>query len=389
MSAPRILFPTRLETRKDLPIQFAHQAHLDALLEVGALPVLVPALGLTLDVLDTYLADADGLLLAEGGDIAPQDPDAPDADEYLDIDAEKDSVEFALAEYAVRAGLPTLATCRGAQVINVVAGGTLHTHLPRDLGTSVIHVDQDNYDGLRHGVDIREGSPLQVIYRSAKVSVTSVHHQGVRNLAPEFLADAHAPDGLIEAFHAPNHPFLLCVQYHPERQFPEQPGHLGLYAALIEAARRHAEQRTETTEKTPVSTGAGYSGTPLPKKLGIKPGHTVGLIDEPDRFREILDPLPKDVVFRTSARGRLDVIVAFFTARADYERRLASMSRAIFPDGGIWIAWPKRASKVPTDMTEDVVREVALPTGLVDNKVCAIDETWSGLRVVHRRELRR
>jgi hypothetical protein len=114
----------------------------------------------------------------------------------------------------------------------------------------------------------------------------------------------------------------------------------------------------------------------------------VGVLSEPEHFRSLLEPLPTDLLFRNSARGRLDVVVAFFTRRADFERRLPAMRKAIFPDGGLWIAWPKRASGVSTDMTEDVVRDVVLPTGLVDNKVCAIDETWSGLRVVHRRELR-
>ena len=133
---------------------------------------------------------------------------------------------------------------------------------------------------------------------------------------------------------------------------------------------------------------AGYSGTPLVAKLGIREGDTIALLDEPDGFRGLLVDLPSSVTVRTAARGRLDVVVAFFTRRAAFERRLAAMGRAVFPAGGLWIAWPKRASRVATDMTEDVVREVALPTGLVDNKVCAIDHTWSGLRVVWRKELR-
>ena len=87
-------------------------------------------------------------------------------------------------------------------------------------------------------------------------------------------------------------------------------------------------------------------------------------------------------------RGRADVIVFFTLSRAKLERRVEIAGRAIFPNGGLWIAWPKRASKIDTDMTEDVVRDVALPLGLVDNKVCAIDDTWSGLRIVWRRELR-
>jgi len=132
----------------------------------------------------------------------------------------------------------------------------------------------------------------------------------------------------------------------------------------------------------------GYSGTPLAKKLGINAEHRVALISEPESFRQLLDPLPPGVEFRSSLRGRADVVVLFTTARRTLELKIASAGRSVFPAGGVWVAWPKRASGVPTDMTEDVVRDVVLPMGLVDNKVCAIDETWSGLRVVWRRELR-
>jgi hypothetical protein len=133
---------------------------------------------------------------------------------------------------------------------------------------------------------------------------------------------------------------------------------------------------------------AGYSGTPLPTKLGIKEGHTVATLSEPDGFGATLGPLPAGADLVHDLRGHRDVVVAFFTARAALEKRLAALTKAIFPDGGLWIAWPKKASKVPTDITEDVVRAVALPTGLVDNKVCAIDDVWSGLRLVVRRENR-
>jgi hypothetical protein len=133
---------------------------------------------------------------------------------------------------------------------------------------------------------------------------------------------------------------------------------------------------------------AGYSGTPLPAKLGIKPESRVALVGAPDGFNETLGPLPPGVTVLRQLRGPLDVIIAFMTRRAELERRLPALRAALDPAGGLWVAWPKRASKVPTDITEDVIREVALPTGLVDNKVCAIDETWSGLRLVIRRELR-
>jgi hypothetical protein len=129
---------------------------------------------------------------------------------------------------------------------------------------------------------------------------------------------------------------------------------------------------------------AGYSGTPLPKKLGIKEGSTVAFSGASDDFETALGSLPDAVTVKRRVAAPLDVAVAFFTRRAQLERRLPGLGRAIHPDGGLWIAWPKRSSGVDTDLTEDVVRELALAGGLVDNKVCAIDETWSGLRLVYR-----
>lgn len=128
----------------------------------------------------------------------------------------------------------------------------------------------------------------------------------------------------------------------------------------------------------------GYSGTPLPRKLGIGPGKRVAFVAAPEGFRQTLGELPEDVTVRPRARGPLDVIVFFTVSRADLERRIAVLQRALDPAGSLWVAWPKRASKVETDMTEDVVREVALPRGVVDTKVAAIDDTWSGLRLVVR-----
>ena len=133
---------------------------------------------------------------------------------------------------------------------------------------------------------------------------------------------------------------------------------------------------------------AGYSGTPLPKKLGIKDGARVAFVDAPDDFGRIIGALPDGATEKARLRGPLDVIVFFTTSRAKLARRLDALRRAMAQDGRLWIAWPKKASKVPTDMSEDVVRDVALPTGLVDNKVAAIDDTWSGLQLVIRLEHR-
>ena len=136
------------------------------------------------------------------------------------------------------------------------------------------------------------------------------------------------------------------------------------------------------------SRSGGYSGTPLPRKLGIKEGAVVAFLDAPDDFVAVLGELPDGVAERTRLRGPLDVIVFFTVRRAHLERRIERLKAALHPAGRLWIAWPKRASKVETDMTEDVVRDVALPLGLVDNKVAAIDATWSGLQLVIRKELR-
>jgi hypothetical protein len=133
---------------------------------------------------------------------------------------------------------------------------------------------------------------------------------------------------------------------------------------------------------------AGYSGTPLHKKLGIKDGSRLAVLGAPDGFDDTLGELPPRVERRTQPRGSFDVVVFFTTERSQLERRLDALTRAIHPAGGLWVAWPKRASGLPTDLDENAIREVALPKGLVDNKVCAIDETWSGLRLVIRKENR-
>jgi len=136
--------------------------------------------------------------------------------------------------------------------------------------------------------------------------------------------------------------------------------------------------------------GAGYSGTPLPRKLGIGEGDEVALIGAPERFEYALGDLPDIASLHTDLAddARYDVILAFVTQRSELEAELPRLRARMAPACALWIAWPKRASRVPTDMTDQVVRDVALPTGLVDNKVCAIDDTWSGLRLVIRRENR-
>jgi hypothetical protein len=133
---------------------------------------------------------------------------------------------------------------------------------------------------------------------------------------------------------------------------------------------------------------AGYSGTPLAKKLGIKDGDRVALLGAPEGFERELQPLPDGVVLGTRLAPKPAVALAFFTQRSPLERRLPALEDAVRPAGSLWIAWPKKSSGVPTDLDENLLREVILPTGFVDNKVCAVTDVWSGLRFVLRRELR-
>jgi hypothetical protein len=131
---------------------------------------------------------------------------------------------------------------------------------------------------------------------------------------------------------------------------------------------------------------AGYSGTPLAKKLGLVPGIRAWFHDMPASVRaEIADAQADE---QPSASAGLQAAHIFVTERAALERQIAALRSLIAPNGFIWVSWPKKASKVPTDITEDTIREVALPTGLVDTKVCAVDETWSGLKLVIRKEHR-
>lgn len=128
---------------------------------------------------------------------------------------------------------------------------------------------------------------------------------------------------------------------------------------------------------------AGYSGTPLPAKLGIKLGHRLSFVHAPDDFRDTLGPLPDRVEF-VADDAAADLVV-FFTRRADELRQaFRGMGARVHPSGTVWIAWPKKASRVPTDLTEEVVRAIGLEAGMVDVKVCAIDAVWSGLKFVYR-----
>lgn len=133
---------------------------------------------------------------------------------------------------------------------------------------------------------------------------------------------------------------------------------------------------------------AGYSDTPLAKKLGYREGMRVRLVNAPDDYDRLISPLPDNIRFETRMGPGTDLVHLFATRAAELGRRLADCRRVLRPDAVVWASWPKQASGVDTDITEGTVREHALPLGYVDVKVCAVDDTWSGLKLVVRKELR-
>jgi hypothetical protein len=134
---------------------------------------------------------------------------------------------------------------------------------------------------------------------------------------------------------------------------------------------------------------AGYSGTPLPQKLGIKPGTIVVRIDAPADYRKLLGQIPSGVNFATRPVGNTKFVHLFVKERRALAEHLRQLRQKIAEDAAVWVSWPKKSSGVPTDITEDVIRTVALPLGFVDIKVCAVDEVWSGLKLMIRRENRK
>jgi hypothetical protein len=136
------------------------------------------------------------------------------------------------------------------------------------------------------------------------------------------------------------------------------------------------------------ASGSGYSGTPLAKKLGVHEGATVWPMAAPERYRALLEPLPPGVRLVARLSKVVDIAHLFCTQRAVLADALVRCRNTLASDAAVWVSWPKKAAKVPTDITEDTIREVALPLGFVDVKVCAVDEVWSGLKLVVRKELR-
>lgn len=236
---PRILITARREMRKARRIQFSGEAHHSLLLSLGALPIMVPAFEDVTAHIDTLVEWCDGILLTEGGDVGPTRRGSGDETSIglVELDDGKDALDFALLERALADDLPFLGICRGAQLLNVARGGHLHRDISRDVAGAIRHLSHDDYDGYRHPMEIEPSTLLSDIYGESEIRVTSVHHQANSTTGDGLVVSGRSPDGLAEAIEDPGRRFAVGVQFHPERQIKEHPGHRALYAAFVDAAR--------------------------------------------------------------------------------------------------------------------------------------------------------
>jgi putative glutamine amidotransferase len=240
MSKPLIgLTPTRMPNPSGRPALGINVPYVKSVTNAGGLPILIP-LDLSNDDLDVLLSRLDGILFTGGYDIDPRQYGNQVHPKVEWVDAERDRVEIYLVHAMIHSGKPFLGICRGLQVINVALGGSLYEHLPEQHPGEVCHDNHNlprNY--LAHSVYIQSDCQLAQILTNNQVQVNSLHHQGVRELAQELHATAIAPDGLIEAFELPLHPFGLAVQWHPEELQEYEPMRR-LFHAFIQSSQTRA-----------------------------------------------------------------------------------------------------------------------------------------------------
>ncbi len=206
--------------------------YIDTVRRAGGMPVLLPA---GEDNVQGLLSAVDGLLLLGGGDISPGLCGGESHEAIYETNEERDRFEISLALGAVKSGLPVLGICRGIQVLNVALGGTLHAHLPDVVGETVKHKPQPPC-AIQHELSLTPGSRLAEVMGQLEFSADSDHHQAIRELAPGLSVVAEAPDGVIEAVEMPDHPWLIAVQWHPERTAEDDPVQQRLFDQFVIAS---------------------------------------------------------------------------------------------------------------------------------------------------------
>jgi putative glutamine amidotransferase len=237
MPVPRIGITTeRRNSPAGLPLISIPEAYVQAVVQAGGCPVLVPP-GISEELLEALLGDLDGLLFTGGGDIEPGRYGAGPHPKIGEVDPDRDRVELHLLRRTLSSGLPFLGVCRGIQLLNAGLGGTLYADIADQHPGAQKHDFFPGWprDFLAHEIQVAEGSRLAQILGEPILRVNSMHHQGIRDLAPGLVSTAHAPDGLVEAAELPGHPFALAVQWHPEC-LPGDPKMRALFRAFVETA---------------------------------------------------------------------------------------------------------------------------------------------------------
>jgi putative glutamine amidotransferase len=210
------------------------QSYIHAVMQAGGVPVLIPSM-IAEDGWDAVYSRLDGILFSGGGDIALEHSPGEPHPRIDEVDLERDSVELKMLQSAASDSKPFLGICRGCQVMNVALGGTLYTHIPDQLPGALDHSYPGNMRTvLVHDVKIEEGTRIAEILGEPILKVNSLHHQGLKDIAPSLRVAGHAPDGLVEAIELPDHPFGLAVQWHPE-WLTDQESTRNLFRKFVEA----------------------------------------------------------------------------------------------------------------------------------------------------------
>ncbi len=232
-------YKKRVPQKRPIDIYGLMPSYTDAITAAGGIPLLIP-LGLSDEDLQSIFDRLDGLLLPGGGDVAPDVYNGRRNVRMDGVDAERDRVELFMARAAVEEQKPFLAICRGIQVLNVALGGTLWEDVMSLVPGAMNHDLPDSMprNHLAHTISIGAGTSIAHIMETTDSWVNSIHHQAIRDVAPDLLVTAVAPDGIIEAAEVTNHPFAIGVQWHPENLIADDPAMLKLFAGLVESGSR-------------------------------------------------------------------------------------------------------------------------------------------------------